>query len=354
MLIAKQQDVYFGTGNKHGDGIYYSQLNEKTGTLSSPVKMANIKGPGFLAKHPNLNIIYAVAEIDKQGVVVAYQRSENNTLTEINSKAIGDGRSAHIAVHPSGAFLLTAQYGGSSVALFSLNNQGAIIKREQLIKHEGGSGVVTGRQNTPHPHWVGFSPDGRFAVVPDLGLDQAVIYQIKQNRLEQHSLAISVAGGGPRHMRFSTNGQYIHLLNELSLSITTFAYDQKNGTTKAINTVQTLSEETKSQESFNSASEILVHPTGRFVYSANRGHDSVSVFSSDETTGSLKLIETEHVRGAFPRNINLDLNGQWLLAAGQHSNTVSVFSIDAKSGKLQFQTNSTVNVPEPICILFVK
>ena len=352
--ITTPQNVYFGTGSKHGDGIYHSVFNDQTGSLSVPTKVAEIEAPGFLAKHPSLEILYAVAKLNKQPVVVAYAIAANGTLSLINSVEINDSNGTHIAVYPSGQFLLTAQYGGGSVAVFPIKKSGAVEPRSQLIKHQGGSKVVGNRQDSAHPHWVGFSPDAKFAFVPDLGLDTIMIYRVSEDetQLIQHSRANTIPGGGPRHMRFSTNGKYIHLLNEFSLSISTFDFKQKDGLASLAHVTATLDEKTKAQEAFNSASEILVHQSGKFVYSANRGHDSVSVFSSDEATGKLELQEVEHVRGAFPRNINIDKTGKWLFAAGQHSNTVSVFIIDQSTGLLQYQTNNTVNLPEPICILF--
>ena len=160
-----------------------------------------------------------------QPSVVAYQIAEDGALSFLNAVAIPDGNAAHISVHPSGHFLLTAQYSGGSVALFPLTKDGRLEACEQVIEHQGGSGVVAKRQASPHPHWVGFSPDGRFAFVPDLGLDQIVVYQIQsdQKSIKQVGAIDSVAGGGPRHMKFSVDGNYIFLLNELSLSVSTFA-----------------------------------------------------------------------------------------------------------------------------------
>lgn len=350
MAIAEQH-VYFGT---NADGIYHALLNEKSGDLSKPTKVADIKAPGFLAQHPSLEILYAVASINKKPVVASYKIADDGNLIFINHVDIVDGGAAHIAVHPSGKFLLTAQYGGNSVALFSIDSKGTLIAREQLIEHKGGSNVYQNRQTKPHPHWVGFSPDGQYAFVPDLGMDTIMIYRVAADKpqLIQHGRADSTPGSGPRHMRFSTNGDYIYLLNEFSLAVTSFAYNKAKGSAKAVSVEPALSEKVKSQEAFNSASEILVHSTGKFVYSANRGHDSISVYSSDENTGKLAIQEVEHIRGSFPRNINMDLTGKWLFAAGQHSNTVSTFSIDQGNGLLQYQTGKTVNVPEPICVLF--
>jgi 6-phosphogluconolactonase len=241
------------------------------------------------------------------------------------------------------------------VALFPLDAEGR-LGAARLSHHEGGSGVVKSRQEAPHPHWCGFSPDGRFALVPDLGLDAIVIYRVVLDgpAIERHGVIAAVPGGGPRHMRFSPDGRFIYLLNELSLSVTTFAWDAAAGTARQLATVPTLTEAMKAKEVFNSAAEILVHPSGRFVYASNRGHDSVAVFRADPETGQLEVIQVQPVRGAFPRNINLTPDGQWLLAAGADSNTVAVHRVNPDSGELTYQTKGIINVPDPICILFVK
>ena len=153
-------------------------------------------------------------------------------------------------------------------------------------------------------------------------------------------------------MRFSIDGEFIYLLNELSLSVTTYAWDAETGTARQLATLPALSEEVKAKESFNSAAEILVHPNGRVVYSSNRGHDSITVYRADPATAKLEVTQVQPIRGAWPRNINLTPEGGWLLAAGAHSNTVSVHKVDPATGKLTYQRNGIINVPSPICILF--
>jgi 6-phosphogluconolactonase len=152
-------------------------------------------------------------------------------------------------------------------------------------------------------------------------------------------------------MKFSRDGQFIFLLNELSLSVSTFAYNSETAEATLRSTKPTLSDAVKAEESFNSASEILVHPNGQFVYAANRGHDSVTAFRINPETGHLDVIDVEPIRGAWPRNINIDASGRWLLAAGAHSNTVAVFEIDPATGQLTYQRNSVINVPNSICVL---
>ena len=350
---AEPVPVYFGTGGPGAKGIYRATFDSGKGKLSAAELVAEVGAPGFLALHPAGDKLYAVANFAGGPGAIGYTIGARGELTVINSAPTGDGGGAHIAVHPSGKFLLTAQYGGGSTALFPLDAAGR-LGSAQLIKHEGGSGVVKPVQEKPHAHWAGFSPDGRFALVPDLGLDGIVIYRIDLAKpaIARHGFAASVPGGGPRHMKFSPDGKFIYLLNELSLSVTTFAWDPAAGTAQRLADVPALSAEVKAQEASNSAAEILVHASGRFVYSSNRGHDTVTVYRADPTTSELKVIQVQPVRGAFPRNINLSPEGGWLLAAGADSNTVAVHKVNQMTGELTYQTKGVINVPAPICILF--
>jgi len=350
---AETHPVYFGTGGKPAKGIYHATFDSESGKLGSPTLAAEIGSPGFLALHPDGDKLYAVARWDGGAGAAGYRIAGDGSLDPINRVDSGDGGGAHVAVHPSGKFLLTAQYGGGSVSLFSLDEQGR-LGEPQVTEHEGGSGVVERRQEAPHPHWVGFSPDGRFALVPDLGMDGIVIYRVNPDEpsMTRHGFAESAPGGGPRHMRFSPDGEFIYLLNELSLSVTVYAWDAENGEAEKLSITPALSEDAKAGEQFNSAAEILVHPSGKFVYSSNRGHDSVTVYRADPETGALSVTQVQPIRGAFPRNINLDPTARWLLAAGAHSNTVAVHEIDPETGKLTYQFRGIVDVPSAICILF--
>ena len=352
--LAEPIDVFFGTGGAGAEGIYHSTFNPDNGKFSSVKLAAKIGSPGFLTLHPNGKILYSVGRWETGTGAVGYHINKGE-LKEFTRMVCPDGGGCHIAVHPSGKFLLTAQYGGGSVALFPLDPSGK-LGEPTVTEHEGGSKVVERRQQSPHPHWTGFSPDGKYALVPDLGLDQIVIYKVdsSQPSITRHGVGQSVPGGGPRHMRFSTNEKFIYLLNELTLSVTTFEWDAAKGTAKTLTTEPALSEEDKEGETFNSSAEILVHPNGRFAYSSNRGHDSITVYRANPKSGKLKVVQVQPVRGAFPRNINLSPNASWLLAAGADSNTVAAHRVDADTGKLTYQRGSVVNVPSPICILFAK
>lgn len=358
-LSAQNVDVWFGTStgrNGLSKGIYHATFNSENGKLSPSELVAEVSGPGFLAKHSNGKMLYAAASENGQPAIIAYRiekQGRSVKLVRDSSAPVGDGGAAHVSVSRDDKVVLSAQYGGGSTGIYQLDSNGSLIKQTGLIKHPAGSGVVKGRQDKAHAHWTGTSPDDQFAFVPDLGMDQVVIYKLDTDAaaLETHGAGVCPPGGGPRHMKFHPNGNVIYVLNELALSVTVFDYDEKAGTMTAKQTIETLPESAKAKEVFNSASEIRVHPSGKFVYTANRGHDTITAFKVDQASGELSLIEVEPIRGAWPRNFNLDPTGKWLLAAGQATNSITIFQIDQETGELQFTKNS-VYVPQSICVLF--
>ena len=354
---AQSINVWIGTSKSAlSRGIYHCQLNTNGSKLSEPTLVAEMEGPGFLAKHPTKSVLYAVGGLSNVQVVAAFAiegSAEKPILRFLNSVPIGDGGAAHVSLDKTGKSLFTAQYGGGSVAVFSVQPDGMLRERTQLIDHQGGAKVVADRQDASHAHWTGVSPDNRFVFVPDLGLDQVVIYKLDAatGKIEAHGIGSTPPGSGPRHMKFHPNGRWIYVLNELSLTVTVFEYDAKLGTMTPRQTIETVPTAELDREKAKSCSEIRVHPNGKFVYAANRGHDTITVFAVDQAKGELKLVQCENPRCATPRNFNLTPDAKWLLAAGQLSNTLGLFSVDSETGRITFQQQS-VFVPSPICILF--
>lgn len=158
-------------------------------------------------------------------------------------------------------------------------------------------------------------------------------------------------GGGPRHLKFSVDGKYIFLIDELTVTVSTFAFDAESGTAELLWTTPTLSEAMKATVDSNTGSEILVHPSGQYIYAANRGHDSITAFQIDHETGRLYVIGITPIQGAWPRHISMDASGHWLLAGGARSDSVTLFAIDPETGALNFQESSTIKVPSPMCVL---
>jgi len=354
-LIAEEpMDVWIGTGGKPSKGIYHCTLDGQSGRLSESRLVAEMDAPGFLAMHPKLPMLYAVGSVSGQSVVAAFRitgSGDDAALVLASSQPIGDGGATHVAISPDGGMLLTAQYGGGSVAAFSVAADGNVVARTSLIEHEGGSNAFPNRQTSPHPHWVGFSPDQKFAFVPDLGLDQVVIYRVNTQKatLDPHGAGMLSPGAGPRHQRFHPNGKWIYVLNELDLTVSLFDWSAKAGTMELRETVPTVAKQELDRLQQKSCSEIRIHPNGRFVYAANRGHDTITVFAVAED-GTLSEIQNEPVRGATPRNFNLAPSGRWLLAAGQDSHTLACFGVDSESGLLTYNHN-VISTPSPICVL---
>jgi 6-phosphogluconolactonase len=201
---------------------------------------------------------------------------------------------------------------------------------------------------------VTFSPCGHFVFVPDLGADATYVYKVDLNgkMLVPHGEAKTHPGSGPRHMKFSVDGRFAYILNELSLTVDTFTWDHSNGSMDLIDTEKTLPDAVKAREVRNTASEIRVHPNGKWVYTANRGNDSISVYNVDPDSGRLTRADYTPARVAWPRNFNIDPSGKWIIVGGQNSSNTGVFSIDQHSGLLTYQQMSAVQVPAPICVMF--
>lgn len=348
--------VWLGTsGNKLSKGIYHCTFDAENGKLSQPTLAAEVRGPGFLAKHPTLPCLYAVGTLDGKPSLIAYaveSSGSGHSLKLLNAQEIGDGGATHLAVDATGRTIVTAQYGAGSVAVFSLNDDGSIRKRLQLVKH-GDPSEVRPNQTSPHPHWAGFSPDNRFVFIPDLGKDQVVVYSFdaETSKITPHGVGTLPPGAGPRHMKFHPNAKWAYVLNENDVSVTQFNYDAKTGTMTAGPTLPAVPKEQLAREKRFSASEIRIHPSGQFVYSATRGHDTITAFRVNQESGELTVVDREPVRGARPRNFNLTPDGHWLLAGGQDSHTVSVFAVDQTTGELTYNRN-VVHSPAPICVLF--
>jgi 6-phosphogluconolactonase len=352
---AEKVPVWIGMSAPTGgekEGIYRTTLDSETGALSKPELAAEIGAPGFLAVGPKGDRLYAVCRLPdgESGVAVFEISGDGATLRLLNTQPTGDGESCHVAVDPTGRTLFTAQYGTGSVCAFPLKEDGTIGTRTAHIRHSG-TGPNRQRQEGPHPHYVMTDPTNQYLMVPDLGADQIVIYKtdLAAGRITPHGAARSPAGGGPRHMKFHPNGKFAYVLNELDVSVTSYKYDDKAGTMTEFQTITTLPPEMR--ETFCTGAEIRMHPSGKFLYTSNRGHDSIAAFRIDPQSGKLIFVEHESIRGCHPRNFNLDPSGNHLIVAGRDSNTLSAFKINQETGGLVY-AGSIVNSPSPICVEF--
>ena len=362
VTMAESFRVYFGTytGAK-SKGIYVAQFDSTTGKLSQPELAAETRNPSFLAVHPNERFLYAVGEVNdtqglRAGAVNAFAiESSSGKLTPLNQQTSGGTGPCHISVDATGKCALVANYGSGSVATLPIRPDGSLGVAASVIQHTGAS-VNPKRQAGPHAHFITPSPDNRFALACDLGLDKVLIYQLDAAKAKLTTntppFAVVAPGSGPRHLAFSPDGKFIYVINEMKLSITVFAYDSKTGTMSERQTVSTLPPGFPSDEK-DSCAEILVHPNGKFVYGSNRGPHNIAVYAIHSKTGELTLVQHEGTQGAVPRHFAIDPTGQWLLAENQNSDTVVVFAIHTATGKLQ-PTGQMISVGSPVCAVFVK
>lgn len=355
---AREFLVFFGTytGPK-SQGIYVSRFDSATGKLGAPQLAAETKSPSFLAVHPKGRFLYAVGEASalgdaRQGGVTAFAMEPAGKLRALNTQPSGGSGPCHLALDAAGRLLVTANYGSGSVAALPVRADGALDAPAVEVQHVGSS-VNKDRQAGPHAHSADVSPDGRFALVCDLGLDKVMVYRLgaKESALTANDPAFGVAppGSGPRHLAFGRNGKFVYVVNEMISSVTAFSWDAKRGALAAVQTVSTLPEKFEGK---SYCAEIAVHPSGKFVYASNRGHDSIAVFAADPKTGKLTLVELEPTQGKTPRHFALDPTGGWLLAENQASDSVVVFRVDRKTGRLD-ASGGNVEVPSPVCAVFV-
>jgi 6-phosphogluconolactonase len=354
--------VYVGTSTgPKSKGIYLYDFDLTSGVLKQIGVAAETRDPTFVALSPDGSRIYAVGVAEGQqgtsrkkadGAVNAFSVDPaTGMLALLNSQSSGGSAPCHISLDSSGKHAFVANYSSGNVASFPIEADGKLGPAASVMQHEG-SGPDKGRQEGPHAHGIWPSPDDKFVLTCDLGLDKVLVYKLDPatgKLMANDPPSGSVPpGAGVRHAAFSHDGKFFYAINEMGNSMTTFAWNAGSGALAPVETVTTLPAEFK-EKSY--CSEVVVHPSGKYVYGANRGHDSVAVFSADTSTGKLTLIETTPVGGKFPRHINLDPSGKWLIAANEHSADLVVFRVDPDSGKLT-QVGPALSAPTPMCVVF--
>ncbi len=351
--------TFFGTytGAK-SKGIYAARFDSKSGKLGEPQLAAETASPSFLAAHPNGKFLYAIGEVNsvggrKGGAVTAFAIDrEGGKLTQLNQVSSVGAGPCHVSVDASGSTVMAANYGGGSVCSMPVKADGSLGEAASFLQHEGSS-VNKSRQAGPHGHCITPSPDNRFALACDLGLDKVLIYRLdaKTGTLTANTPAFgeTTPGVGPRHLAFHPNGRFAYVINEMTCTMTAFSWDAGRGALTAVESVSTVP---GAVEKGFSTAEVQVHPSGKFVYGSNRGHHSIAVFTVDAGTGKLTLVQNQDTQGRTPRHFTLDPSGRFLLAENQDSDTVVVFSVDAATGKLS-PTGQKITVGAPVCAVFV-
>jgi len=348
--------VFVGTYTTHGSkGIYAYRFDAATGKLNSLGLAAETPQPSFVVASRDGKFLYAANEMQdfdaqKSGAVSAFAIEADGKLKLLNQLASRGADPAHITLDHTGN-LIAANYTGGNITVFPIEQNGGLGQATDFVQHKGSS-VNRERQEAPHPHEVVMSPDNRFVLVPDLGLDEIVIYPFNSAKGKlgtAHSVKVA-PGSGPRHLAFSKDERFVYLLTEMKSEVVAYSYEKSTGGLKELQTISSLPADFKGE---NTGAEIEVHPSGQFLYASNRGdNNSVAVFAIDPKSGKLKLEQIESTQGKTPRHFAIDPTGKWLLAENQDSDSIVIFKIDTKSGHLT-ASGQPVQIGSPTCIEFV-
>jgi 6-phosphogluconolactonase len=349
--------VYIGTYTTgRSEGIYVCLLDLASGQLRQVDVAKGVANPSFLTVDPKRRFLYAVNEVKEfegkaAGAVSAFSIDDRTgALKLINQQSSGGPGPCHLSLDGTGKFLLVANYDAGSVEVLPIR-EGALGAPTDFVQHRGSS-VNPNRQVGPHAHCVVTDKSNRRVFVSDLGLDKIMIYAFdsRTGKLTSNEKpwAQTKPGAGPRHFAFHNNGRWAYVINELDSTMSAFAYDRASGELRETQTISTL------PASFSGKSycaELQVALSGKFLYGSNRGHDSIVVFSIDQTTGRLSVVDHTSTQGKVPRNFAIDPAGRWLLAANQNSDNVVSFAMDPRSGKLS-PTRHSIEIPAPVCVSF--
>jgi 6-phosphogluconolactonase len=347
--------AYIGTYTRSGksEGIHIFEHDPDTGKLSHRATVAEAD-PSFLAFDPARRFLFACSEGlgRENGAAVSYAIDPTTGgLTWLSRQPTHGGEPCHLVVDPTGRALLVANHEHGSVAVFPIDADGRLRPASEVRQHEGSGPGPT--QKGPHAHHVTFDPDGSRLLVTDKGIDQVVVYRLDAaaGKLMQNDRPFGRvhAGAAPRHLAFGRSGRFAYVNGEADMTLAVFTYAPETGAMQEIQSLSTLP--AGASDSGWSTAEVVVEPSGRFVYVSNRGHDSIAIFAIDQASGRISSVGHVATGGRTPRNIEIDPTGRRLYAANQDSDTIVRFDLDPDTGQLG-RSGEVVEVGAPVCILF--
>ncbi len=349
-----ENEIYLIIGTytrKDSKGIHVYKFDTITGA-SRFISETEVSNPSYLAVSNDNKYIYAVSENEgENAVVTAFSfDSQNGLLNHINQKPTGGDAPCYVSITSDGKNLVTANYSGQSISLFTLNDNGSLNPVSRVFTFTG-KGHDKKRQSEPHLHCVRFSPDESFLFAMDLGTDK--IYKFKVNKNQDEFLSVGdpayykvKSGSGPRHLTFHPNNKYAYLITELSGDVIAFEFNSENGNLEEIQTIKS--------DTLNArgSADIHVTPDGKFLYASNRLEgDGLAIFSIDQSNGTLKRIGYQET-GDHPRNFVITNNGEFLLVANRDTDNVQIFKIDKPTGLLT-NTKQDIELSMPVCLKFI-
>jgi 6-phosphogluconolactonase len=352
---------YVGTYTQDGTkskGIYAYGYDAGSQQITPLGVAAETTNPSWVALHPTGRFLYAVNEIGNykgpnSGGVSAFSIDRaTGKLTFLNEMPTRGADPCYVSVDNTGKFVLVANYTGGSIAVFPVLPDGKLGEATAFIQHTG-HGPNEKRQEGPHAHSIDLSPHNQYAFVDDLGLDELKIYKFDSiaGTLTPNDPPFAKVdpGAGPRHLALHPSGKFAYVVDEIHSSVSVFSRDTADESFHPLQTISTLPKDYKGE---NDDAEIHIHPSGKFLYASNRGHDSIAVFAVDPGKGTLTPIDDTPTGGKIPRSFEIDPTGKLLFAENEKSDNVVVFSIDQNTGKLT-PTGKVIDVPSPVCLKFL-
>ena len=343
--------IFLGTYTKSDSrGIYAVRLDATTGVLTEPTLVAETPNPSWIEFSPDKKFLYAVLDTEAQAVGFAVDAARAN-LTPLPAAPSPAARPpSHLAVDATGRVLLAAHYADGFVESLPIRADGTLGPPTKIM--HTGRGVNPERQTQSHAHSVTLSPDNRFVIACDLGLDKIFSYALDSTTAKLTPAAqpfvATAPGAGPRHFKFSNDGRHAYAITEMGGTLEAFDYAATTGALTPLQKISTVPADFNGQKW---GAEVRVHPNGKFLYASNRTHDSLAVFAIAAGTGRLTLVEIVASGGKTPRNFALSPDGAWLVCAHQDSPNLTVFRVDPASGRLA-RTAHTANVSMAVCVLF--
>ena len=356
--------VFVGTytrgpqGQNRSEGIFVYRMDPSSGALALLSKAGGPPNPSFLTVDPSHRYLIAVSETgefngEPGGGVSSYAiNAATGELKLINSQPTRGADPCYVTVDPTGKWVLVSNYSGGSVTVLPLGEDGQLGSPTDTIQHHGFS-VNPDRQAEPHAHSVQVAPgSGKLVLAADLGLDRILLYDLdlSAGSLSPHAVPYlsTAAGSGPRHMAFYPGGRYLYVASEMGSTISAYQFDPSAQTYAELQTLSTLPEGYSGQ---NSGADIHISPSGKFLYTSNRGQDSLAVFAIDAASGKLTALGQVSTQGKTPRNFAIDPTGTFILAANQDSGSIVTLKIDAETG-LPAPAGPVTNLPMPVCVQF--
>ncbi|UFU00816.1 lactonase family protein [Radiobacillus kanasensis] len=347
--MEKRMKGYLGTYTKrNSEGIYSFELDMHSGTIEKVALAAKLERPTYVTLSEDKSLLLSVMKQDGRGGVSVFGLPDKGDNLEIIAETThSDISSCHISIARGNDYVVVSNYHEGSVELYKYDKEANSIKFVTSVFHEG-SGPNKDRQEGPHVHFADFTPDQRYVVVVDLGVDEILTYEIKNDTFVKAATLQVAPGSGPRHLVFHPNGTIAYVMTELSSEVLTLQFDAKTGSFEKIQQISTIPNDFVDN---NQGSAIRISKDGKFVYAANRGHNSIAVFQVSEDNGLLSFVEWISTEGDWPRDFNLDPTDQYVVVANQETDSIVLYQRNQATGKLTLK-QGPIEVLEPICVMF--